>query len=89
VRIVQGESRRMSENQPLGQIELSGLRRAARGDVQIEVTFVMDADGTLGVRAKDLGTGRVESVRINLLGGLAEEEVRRMAERQARMAGPR
>lgn len=86
VRIAQGESRRMSENQALGEIQLSGLRRAARGDVQIEVTFMLDADGTLGVKAKDLETGRVESVRVNLLGGLGEDEVRRMAERQARMA---
>ncbi|HEY8430849.1 MAG TPA: Hsp70 family protein, partial [Sandaracinaceae bacterium] len=88
VRIVQGESRRLEENQPLGQIELTGLRRAARGAVKIGVTFVMDADGTLGVRARDLETGREQSVRVNLLGGVSEDEVRRMAERQARMVGP-
>src|SRR5690606_26178665 len=87
VRIVQGESRRMSENQPLGEVELSGLRPAPRGAVKIGVTFVMDADGTLGVFAKDLETGRAESVRVSLLGGLSEEEIRAMAERQARMAG--
>ncbi len=88
VRIVQGESRRLDENQPLGQIELTGLRRAARGDVKISVTFLMDADGTLGVRAEDLETGRAQTVRIALVGGVSDDEVRRMAERQARMMGP-
>lgn len=88
VRIVQGESRRLDENQPLGQIELSGLRRAARGDVKISVTFLMDADGTLGVRAEDVETGRAQTVRIALVGGVSEDEVRRMAERQARMMRP-
>jgi molecular chaperone DnaK len=87
VRIVQGESRRLDENQPLGQLELTGLRQAARGDVRIEVTFLMDADGTLGVRAVDVETGRQQSVRINLVGGVADEEILRMQERQARVMG--
>jgi molecular chaperone DnaK len=87
VRIVQGESRRLVENQSLGFIELTGLRRAARGTVKIGVTFLLDADGTLGVQAKDLETGREQSVRINLHGGLAEDEIKVMAARQAQRWG--
>src|SRR5690606_36294999 len=89
VRIAQGESRRMSENQPLGEIELSGLRKAARGEVKIAVTFVIDADGTLGVEAKDVDSGRLERAKVSLLGGLDEEEIRAMAERQAQLLEPR
>jgi molecular chaperone DnaK len=87
VRIFQGESRRAAENQALGQLELSGLRRAARGAVKISVTFLLDADGTLGVKAKDLETGREQSIRVQLVGGIGEDEIARMAERQAKMVG--
>ncbi|MCB9596284.1 MAG: Hsp70 family protein [Sandaracinaceae bacterium] len=87
VSICQGESRRLDENQPLGAIELTGLRPAARGEVKIEVTFQMDSDGTLGVRAVDAETGRQQTVRINLVGGVDEAEIQRMQERQARMMG--
>ncbi len=85
VRIVQGESRLRDENQALGELLLEGLRQAHRGTVKIAVTFVMDANGTLGVRAKDLETGREQVVRIQLVGGVSDEEVRRMQERQQRM----
>jgi molecular chaperone DnaK len=81
VTVCQGESRRFADNQPLGEIELSALRRARRGDVRIEVTFMIDANGTLDVKATDVATGRLESIRINLLGGFDEEA---MAEMQAR-----
>ncbi|MCC6872830.1 MAG: Hsp70 family protein [Sandaracinaceae bacterium] len=84
VRIVQGESRKLDENQALGHLELVGLRSAPRGEVKIGVTFVIDADGTLGVRAKDLETGREQTTRIALLGGVSEGEIARMAERQDR-----
>ncbi|MFO0681519.1 MAG: Hsp70 family protein [Sandaracinus sp.] len=84
VRIVQGESRLRDENQALGEILLEGLRQAHRGAVKIGVTFVMDASGTLGVRAKDLETGREQFVRIQLVGGITDDEVRRMQERHQR-----
>ncbi len=87
VRIVQGESRRLDENQPLGQVDLTGLRQAARGEVKIEVTFLMDADGTLGVRALDQETGRQQTIRINLLGGVSEDEIHRMQARQQQLMG--
>jgi molecular chaperone DnaK len=86
VRILQGESRLANENQGLGEILLEGLRNAPRGGVQIGVTFVMDANGTLGVRARDVATGREQIVRIQLIGAVSDDEVRRMQERQQRMS---
>ncbi|MCS6797793.1 MAG: Hsp70 family protein [Myxococcota bacterium] len=83
VRICQGESRRLVENQELGAVELVGLRPAPRGEVRIRVTFMLDADGVLGVRAVDESTGREQSVRVQLLGGASEEEVAAMAARHA------
>ena len=85
VRICQGESRRLDENEGLGEIELTGLRRAPRGQVQIGVTFEIAADGTLGVTAKDLETGRAQVVRINLVGGVPDEDIRGMRSRQVDM----
>jgi molecular chaperone DnaK len=82
VRVCQGESRKLDENQELGVVELTGLRPLPRGQSQIEVTFLMDADGTLQVRAKDQQTGRLETIRINLVGGVDEREVERMRGRQ-------
>jgi molecular chaperone DnaK len=83
VQICQGESRRLDENQPLGEIELSGLRSAPRGQVHIGVTFIIGADGILAVRAQDLETLQEQSIRINLIGGMQEEEIERMQQRHA------
>jgi molecular chaperone DnaK len=68
VRVAQGESTKFSENTYLGEVELSGLTAAARGDTQIEVTFVIDPDGILDVRARDKKTGREQTVRLHLVG---------------------
>jgi molecular chaperone DnaK len=87
VRICQGESRKLSENQELGVIELTGLRAAARGTLEIGVTFGLDADGTLGVRARDLETGREQAVRISLVGGLGEQAIAEAAARQSKKLG--
>lgn len=87
VLVVQGESRRIEDNQPLGEIVLSGLRQAPRGAVKIGVTFMLDADGTLGVRATDLDTGREQVIRIQLVGGMSEAEIQSLAERQQQMLG--
>jgi molecular chaperone DnaK len=67
IRIAQGEQTRFGENQPLGELELMGLRPAPRGEVKILVTFELDADGTLQVRARDAATGAQTVARINLL----------------------
>jgi molecular chaperone DnaK len=67
IRISQGESRKFQDNTALGELELTNLRPAPRGEVVVSVTFELEADGTLRVRAKDVETGREQVVRVNLL----------------------
>jgi molecular chaperone DnaK len=83
VRVSQGESKKFLENTLLGEIELSGLRPARRGDVRIAVSFALDASGMLVVSAKDVGTGRETSAQVHLIGLPDAQEVARMAARQA------
>ncbi|HEY6079689.1 MAG TPA: Hsp70 family protein [Polyangiaceae bacterium] len=83
VRVSQGESKRFGDNTLLGEIELSGLRPARRGDVRIAVSFALDASGMLVVSAKDVGTGRETSTQVRLVGLPDAAEIARMAERQA------
>jgi len=87
VRICQGEERKVGDNQVLGLLELTGLRPAARGEVKVSVTFILDASGTLSVKAKDTGSGREQQIRISLQGGLSGSEVDRMRQRQSAMLG--
>ncbi|MBW2460842.1 MAG: Hsp70 family protein [Deltaproteobacteria bacterium] len=82
IAVCQGESRVFGENQNLGEVELSGLPAGARGKVSIQVTFMLDADGTLDVNATDEATGQLQKIRINLVGGYDDEELRGMRERQ-------
>jgi molecular chaperone DnaK len=83
VRVVQGESERFSENTYLGDLELTGLRAAPRGEVEVGVTFEIDADGILNVRAKEELTGRETVARMNLLGAQTDsDEVAAMMARQ-------
>jgi molecular chaperone DnaK len=86
-KVCQGESRRLQENQELGTVELSGLNPGPRGKTQIEVSFVLDADGTLRVRARDVRTGSEQNIRINLVGAVEEDEIARMQERQQALVG--
>ena len=83
VRVSQGESKRFGENTLLGEIELSGLRPARRGDVRIAVSFALDASGMLVVSARDVGTGRETSTQVRLVGLPDAADVARMAARQA------
>jgi molecular chaperone DnaK len=83
VRVSQGESKRFLENTLLGEVELSGLRPARRGDVRIAVSFALDASGMLIVSAKDVGTGRETSTQVHLVGLPDAQEVARMTARQA------
>ncbi|MBK6812770.1 MAG: Hsp70 family protein [Sandaracinaceae bacterium] len=83
MRICQGDARAYGENQALGDVLLTGLRDAPRGGVRIEVTFILDASGTLDVRAVDVETGVQQATRINLLGGVSEDEIRSMQARQS------
>jgi molecular chaperone DnaK len=82
IRISQGESRKFVENQGLGELELSGLRPALRGEVSVSVTFELGADGTLTVRAKDVETGREQATRVSLLTIPTETAQAEMAARQ-------
>ncbi len=68
LRVAQGEGRRFSDNTLLGELELSGLRAAPRGAVEISVTFEIDANGILQVRARDVRTGNETAARIQLVG---------------------
>ena len=85
IRICQGEGRRLEENQLLGEVVLSGLEPAARGAVPIEVTFMLDADGTLGVRAIDKNTGQRQEIRVSLIGGVEDESIDEMQARLEQM----
>ena len=85
VRVAQGESRRFNENTFLGEVELSGMTPAPRGEAPIAVTFEIDADGILNVRARDVKTGRETTAKIQLAGtDTNPAEVEAMQERQAK-----
>jgi molecular chaperone DnaK len=75
IRIYQGESRKSSECQLLGEFEFGGLRQARRGEVKIEVTFEIDTDGIVNVSARDVETGQRASTSITLSGGLSEGDI--------------
>jgi molecular chaperone DnaK len=76
--VLQGESDRAEENELLGEFILTGLRRAARGEVEVEVTFSISADGIVSVKAKDLETGLEQSITVTATSGLTEDEIRGM-----------
>ena len=78
VHILQGEREMADDNKSLGKIELHGLPPAGRGVPEIEVTFEIDANGIMSVRAKDLGTGRAQSMRVVTSGGLSDAEIDEM-----------
>ncbi|MCD6208302.1 MAG: molecular chaperone DnaK [Methanosarcinales archaeon] len=78
IHILQGERGIASANKTLGRFMLDGIPLAPRGIPQIEVTFDIDANGILNVNAKDLGTGKEQSITIKKPGGLSEEEIKQM-----------
>ena len=89
IRICQGESSEFADNETLGEVQLTELPDTVRTDTRIEVTFILDANGTLKVQAKDEGTGRVQSTHINLRGGLGSSDVEAMRQRQeSELAAP-
>ena len=69
------------DNKLLGQFDLVGIPMAPRGVPQIEVTFDIDANGIVHVAAKDLGTGKEQSIKITASSGLSEEEIKKMVAR--------
>src|ERR1700733_10809168 len=76
--VMQGESQRAEENELLGEFIMTGLRRAAKGQVEIEVTFEINADGIVSVRAKDLETSLEQSTQVTATSGLTREEIKTM-----------
>jgi molecular chaperone DnaK len=78
IRVFQGEREMAANNKLLAQFDLVGIPAAPRGMPQIEVTFDIDANGIVHVSAKDLGTGKEQSIQITASSGLSEEEIKRM-----------
>ncbi len=78
--VMQGESERAEENELLGEFILTGLRRAPKNAVEIEVTFEINADGIVSVHAKDLETGKEQSIDVTASSGLTRDEIKNMME---------
>ncbi|MHC4266889.1 MAG: molecular chaperone DnaK [Planctomycetota bacterium] len=78
IHVLQGERPMASDNRTLGRFQLAGIPSAPRGVPQIEVSFDIDANGILHVSAKDLGTGKEQSIKIQSSSGLSEDEIKNM-----------
>ncbi len=78
IKVLQGERPMAKDNKSIGNFILDGIPPAPRGTPQIEVTFDIDANGILNVSAKDKGTGKEQSIRIEASSGLSEEEIEQM-----------
>jgi len=87
IRVFQGEREMANNNKLLGQFDLLGIPPAPRGMPQIEVTFDIDANGIAHVSAKDLGTGKEQSIKITASSGLNEEEIKKMVKDAEAHAG--
>jgi hypothetical protein len=90
IRVYQGDSRQSDENEMLGQFEFSGFAKARRGEVNIDVTFEINADGIVEVTAADPATGQRASTSITLSSGLTAGDMQKILEqdRTARVATP-
>ena len=78
IHVLQGEREMAADNKTLGRFQLTDIPPAPRGVPQIEVTFDIDANGIVHVRAKDLGTNKEQSITIQSSSGLSDEEIERM-----------
>jgi len=78
IHVLQGEREMAQDNKTIGRFELTDIPPAQRGVPQIEVTFDLDANGILSVSAKDLGTGKEQSIKITASSGLTQEEIEKM-----------
>ena len=83
IHVLQGEREMAADNKSLGRFELIGVPPAPRGVPQIEVTFEIDTDGVVAVSAKDLGTNKVQQIRVTASGGLTQEEIDRLVDEAA------
>jgi molecular chaperone DnaK len=80
IHVLQGERSMAQDNKTLGRFELVGIPPAPRGVPQVEVTFDIDANGIVHVSAKDLGTGKEQSIKITASSGLTEAEIQKMVQ---------
>lgn len=78
IHVLQGEREMAGDNKSIGRFELADIPPAPRGVPQVEVTFDLDANGILHVSAKDLGTGKEQSIKITASSGLSEDEIEKM-----------
>lgn len=76
--VMQGESKKADENELLGEFILTGLRRAPKGHVEVEVTFEINTDGIVSVHAKDLETNQAQSIQVTASSGLTQDEIKNM-----------
>ncbi len=87
IHVLQGERQMAADNRTLGRFQLAGIPPAPRNMPQIEVSFDLDADGILNVKAQDLGTGKEQQIEIKSSSGLTESEVDKMREEAEEHAG--
>ena len=80
IQVIQGEEKLATENQPLGEFHLTPIRQAAAGVPQLEVTFSIDSNGILEVAAKDLDTGKEQSIIVTAASYMSQEEINRVSE---------
>ncbi len=78
IHVLQGERSMAVDNKTLGRFQLTDIPPARRGEPQIEVTFDIDANGIMKISAKDKGTGKEQSIKIEASSGLSDEEIERM-----------
>ena len=83
IHVLQGERSMANYNKTIGRFHLDGIPPAPRGVPQVEVTFDIDANGIMNVSAKDKGTGKVQSIRIEASSGLSDDEIKRMRDEAA------
>ena len=76
--VMQGENEKAEQNELLGEFIMTGLRRAPKGQVEIEVNFAINADGIVSVSAKDLETGQEQSIQVTATSGLTQDEIAKM-----------
>jgi molecular chaperone DnaK len=86
VRVLQGERKMAEDNTELGRFDLVGIPPAPRGIPQVEVTFDIDANGIVHVNAKDLGTGKEQSIRITAPKKLSKEDIEKMVKEAEKFA---
>jgi molecular chaperone DnaK len=82
IMVLQGEAELAHQNELLGEFILTGLRKAKRGEVEIEVTFEINSEGIVSVSARDKETGVKQSITVTASGGLTEDELAKILEEQ-------